>query len=181
MLLQIASCLLTMCAADSVSIWHHVCQVYSVEYYVGDLAGAIIKFCRLAHELVFEDAPLGCLVIEAPKRIAHRNYCTGSPRCGAIQFCSPYAVAPLVQIAWQRKCGCFSMWEQQGQADDQSSRGNSASSWCTAFWAERCENLRAQEQQIILKCIGQMLGRHPVNEFAIFDELYSSSRDIVCK
>ena len=41
--------------------------------------------------------------------------------------------------------------------------------------------LRVQKPQIIVKCIGQMLGRHPVNEFAHFDELYGFIRNIVCK
>ena len=73
-MLLVASCLLTVCAADSLSIRHHACRVYLIGLYVGDLAGAIIRFCRLPGELVFVDAPCDCLVLAAPKRIDNSQF-----------------------------------------------------------------------------------------------------------
>ena len=48
------------------------------------------------------------------------------------------------------------------------------------FGRRGVRRLRVQKQQINVKCIGQMLGRHPVNEAVHFDKLYGFIRD-VCK
>ena len=41
--------------------------------------------------------------------------------------------------------------------------------------------LRVQKQQIIVKCIGQMLSSHPVNELSHLDKVYGFIRDTMCK
>ena len=103
-MLLVASCLLTVCAADSLSIRHHVCRVYLIGQYVGDLAGAIIRFCRLPGEPVFVDAPCDCLVIAAPKRMDNSQFFYMKHTLWSYTMLLPDAVAPSVQMARRRKC-----------------------------------------------------------------------------
>ena len=71
---------------------------------MSDLAVAIIRFCQLPGELVFVDAPCDCLVIAAPKRIDHSQFFNRKHTLQSCTILLPYAVAPSVQMAGQRKC-----------------------------------------------------------------------------